>query len=72
MAASGHICINRAKRILLTAIVDQWHRHHIMFCRTALSLMDFEKSSIETKLWDSGREELLKTTTFLKRAGINT
>ena len=29
-------------------------------------------TSIETKLWDSGREELLKTTTFLKRAGINT
>ena len=44
IAASGH-CINRAKWILLTAIVDQWHRHHIMFCRTALSLMDFEKRS---------------------------
>ena len=43
MVASWQICINRAKRILLTAIVDQWHRQHIMFCRTALSLMDFEK-----------------------------
>ena len=29
-------------------------------------------TSIETKLWDSGKEELKKTTTFLKRAGINT
>ena len=29
-------------------------------------------TSIETKLWDSGREELQKTSTFLKRALINT
>ena len=45
MAALGHICINRTKRTLFTAIVDQWHRHHIMFCRTALSLIDSEKRS---------------------------
>ena len=29
-------------------------------------------TSLETKHWDSGREELQKTTTPLKRAGINT